>query len=241
MKTYNTLAVAKPIALLLLVAYAAPTASAARCGRGGCSGFDLLDNFRGGWDLDFHADMIGQIGRQFRCAQICANRNRLIRYSHLSNADVTVDSGAKDGDDVPCFQVAVTLPGVTMDNVKVQATGDILTISAERTRTKEQIPDMTEEARSCNCQDVAESYVGKKERFSRQLRLPQSAARDGLHAELSKDGELVVTIPKLQPETFNIEIKPGPDKPAIAPDADAKVVPDLTDGEIHVSDVPNEL
>jgi methyl-accepting chemotaxis protein len=93
------------------------------------------------------------------------------------------------------FHLEVDLPGVKKDNIKVDISGNTLTISGER-KTKNEV----------NEKDYYkfESSFGK---FQRSFSLPEDIDRENISAAM-EDGVLEVTLPKLKKEeSKKIEIK----------------------------------
>jgi len=83
------------------------------------------------------------------------------------------------------FLVRAELPAVKKEDVRVTIDGQMLTIEGERKQEKE---DKTEKYHR------VESFHGT---FSRSFSLPDNISTDGIRCE-SKDGVLVVHIPKVQ-------------------------------------------
>lgn len=93
------------------------------------------------------------------------------------------------------YHVEVDLPGVKKEDIKVDITGNTLTISGER-KTKEEVRE--KDYYKC------ESSYGK---FQRSFTLPESIDSENLTASC-RDGVLEVVIPKAtNPETKKIEVK----------------------------------
>lgn len=96
------------------------------------------------------------------------------------------------------FIVRADLPGMNKENVKVEITENVLTLSGERKEEKE---------------EKREGYY-RSERsygtFYRQIRLPEGAKTDTAKAEF-KDGVLEITMhaPKEEPQMRRLEIKQG--------------------------------
>lgn len=96
------------------------------------------------------------------------------------------------------FVVRADLPGLKKDNVKVELTDDVLTISGERKEEKE---------------EKREGYY-RSERsygsFYRQVPLPEGAKTDTATAEF-KDGvlEIAMQAPEREPRARRLEIKHG--------------------------------
>ncbi|HEY5883320.1 MAG TPA: Hsp20/alpha crystallin family protein [Pyrinomonadaceae bacterium] len=97
------------------------------------------------------------------------------------------------------FTVRADLPGMTKDDIKVEFSGDMLTISGERKEEKE---------------EKREGYY-RSERsygnFYRQLPLPEGAMTEKAEATF-KNGVLEVTMPapKAEPATRKLEVKDAP-------------------------------
>mmetsp|Transcript_17108 Transcript_17108/g.32528 ORF Transcript_17108/g.32528 Transcript_17108/m.32528 type:complete len:153 (-) Transcript_17108:110-568(-) len=145
-------------------------------------------------------------GRQYRCARVCADRNRDVRRSSIKNAEVQILSG----DMVPSpssHQIIVRLPGVDSSAVSAKIVGDILTIKASRTWTRDLIAEATKEHKKCDCKDIAEEVLGKTDEFVRQLRVPESVAKDKVSVEMRKEtDELVISLPDKEPETIEFAV-----------------------------------
>ena len=100
----------------------------------------------------------------------------------------------KNGD----FIVRADLPGLKKENVKVEITENVLTLSGERKEQKE---------------EKREGYY-RSERsygtFYRQIPLPEGTKTDTAKAEF-KDGVLEITMqaPQQEPQTRRLEIKQG--------------------------------
>lgn len=94
------------------------------------------------------------------------------------------------------FELSVQLPGVNKEDVKIELEGNLLSISGERKFNKEE---------SDKTWRKVESYYGA---FSRSFTLPDNVDKENIKAQ-SKDGILMITIPKKQPEVktnrINIE------------------------------------
>jgi HSP20 family protein len=96
------------------------------------------------------------------------------------------------------FIVRADLPGLRKENVKVEITDNVLTLSGERKEEKE---------------EKREGYY-RSERsygsFYRQIPLPEGAKTDTATAEF-KDGVLEITMqaPERQPRARRLEIKQG--------------------------------
>ena len=108
------------------------------------------------------------------------------------------------------FIVRADLPGMKKENIKVEITENILTLSGERKEEKE---------------EKREGYY-RSERsygsFYRQIPLPEGAKVDTANAEF-KDGVLEITLqaPERQPQARRLEIKQG-EEPVKARAAAAK-------------------
>lgn len=94
------------------------------------------------------------------------------------------------------FELSVQLPGVNKEDIKIELEGNLLSISGERKFNKEE---------SDKSWRKVESYYGA---FSRSFTLPDNVDKENIKAQ-SKDGILLITIPKKQPEVktnrINIE------------------------------------
>jgi HSP20 family protein len=88
------------------------------------------------------------------------------------------------------FVVRVDVPGIPKENVDVQLTGDVLTISGHREKLAEK---------------KGETYLWQEQqvgKFSRMLRLPLPVVGAKVEA-VHNDGVLTIRLPKLAPETAN--------------------------------------
>lgn len=108
------------------------------------------------------------------------------------------------------FIVRADLPGLKRDDVKVELTNDVLTISGERKEEKE---------------EKLEGYYRTERRygsFYRQVPLPEGAKIDTAKAEFN-DGVLrvLIQVPAREPQKRVLEIKEG-EEPAKAKVAAAK-------------------
>ncbi len=97
------------------------------------------------------------------------------------------------------FTVRADLPGMTKDDIKVEFSGDMLTISGERKEEKE---------------EKREGYYRSERRygnFYRQLPLPEGAMTEKAEATFT-NGVLEVTMPapKAEPATRKLEVKDAP-------------------------------
>lgn len=90
--------------------------------------------------------------------------------------------------------VEASLPGISEDDVSINITGDVLTISAERQQ------ESKKEGESWH---IREFQYG---RAARSIRLPQEVNAEHAEAEL-KDGILSIRIPVERPSRHKIEIK----------------------------------
>ncbi len=97
------------------------------------------------------------------------------------------------------FTVRADLPGMTKDDIKVEFTGDMLTISGERKAEKEEKRE--------GFYRSERSYGN----FYRQLPLPEGATTEKAQATF-KNGVVEVTMPapKAEPETRKLEVKDAP-------------------------------
>ena len=111
------------------------------------------------------------------------------------------------GDLVPppaSHEVIVRLPGVDASTVSVEIVGDVLTM----TWTRDLIADETEEHRKCGCKDIAKDVLGKTDEFVRQLRVPESIAKDRVSVEMRKEtDELAFALPDKEPETIELTVR----------------------------------
>jgi HSP20 family protein len=99
------------------------------------------------------------------------------------------------------LMVKAELPGLTKDDVKVELTGEALTISGERKEEKE---------------EQGEGFYRTERnygRFFRQIPLPEGVKTDKANAIL-RNGVLEVTVPvvKTESNTRKLEIKEAPEK-----------------------------
>lgn len=93
------------------------------------------------------------------------------------------------------YHVEVDLPGVKKEDIKLDLTGNTLTISGER-KSKEEVKE--KDYYKC------ESSYGK---FQRSFTLPEGIDKENINAS-TEDGVLEVVIPKIaQKESKKIEIK----------------------------------
>jgi HSP20 family protein len=94
------------------------------------------------------------------------------------------------------FMVRADLPGLTKDNVKVEVTDDLLTLSGKRKEEKEEKRE--------GFYHSERSYGS----FYRQIPLPQGAKTENAAATFH-NGVLEITIPapKVEPSTRKVEIK----------------------------------
>lgn len=93
------------------------------------------------------------------------------------------------------FQISAELPGIKKDDIKISLKNNVLTISGEKTQSKEE--------KDKNYHRT-ERIFGK---FERSFRLPEYASQENINAEF-KDGILHVSIPKLQESiSKQIEVK----------------------------------
>jgi HSP20 family protein len=95
------------------------------------------------------------------------------------------------------YLIKAELPEVQRDDVKITLDNDVITISGERKREKEEK----------NANEIrVESFYGT---FSRSFQLPDNVDAKAIRAE-SKDGVLRVHIPKTEaakPKAISIEVK----------------------------------
>ena len=95
------------------------------------------------------------------------------------------------------YMVKAELPGVKREDVKVTLEDGVLTIAGDRKLERE---DKTEKSHRI------ERFYGS---FSRSFGLPEHVDVKGIHAE-TKDGVLLVHVPKNKPETSkSVQIKGG--------------------------------
>lgn len=85
------------------------------------------------------------------------------------------------------FELSVQLPGVSKEDIKVELDGNVLTISGERKFNKEETDKTWRKV---------ESFYGA---FSRSFTLPDNVDKENIKAN-SKDGILLINIPKKAPE-----------------------------------------
>lgn len=97
------------------------------------------------------------------------------------------------------FIVRADLPGMTKDDIKVEFTGDMLTLSGERKEEKEEKRE--------GFYRSERSYGN----FYRQLPLPEGAITEKAEATF-RNGVLEVTmpVPKVEPVTRKLEVKDTP-------------------------------
>lgn len=97
------------------------------------------------------------------------------------------------------YKIAIELPGVAQDDIHLNATKDLLTVSGEKTETREDKGDTWY---------FSERQYGA---FRRSFRLPPDA--DGDKAEASiKDGVLTISVPRHSADSRQgkkIEVKSG--------------------------------
>eukprot|EP00469_Lotharella_globosa_P007129 CAMPEP_0167786690 /NCGR_PEP_ID=MMETSP0111_2-20121227/8960_1 /TAXON_ID=91324 /ORGANISM="Lotharella globosa, Strain CCCM811" /LENGTH=238 /DNA_ID=CAMNT_0007678155 /DNA_START=90 /DNA_END=806 /DNA_ORIENTATION=- len=178
---------------------------------------DAFPQLGGSHSAAYHRDVLDHFSRQYRCAHVCADRNRDIRRSSIANSKVHIQSDPTSSG-VASHQVSVPLPGVDAADIKVQIVGDVLSIKASRTWTRDLIPEPKEDHQKCNCKDIAEEVLGKKDEFSTQFRISNSMAKDKVTVELRKDtDELVVTVPEKEPETINLSVREIEAQPRVEP------------------------
>uniref|UniRef100_A0A7S2U0B5 SHSP domain-containing protein n=1 Tax=Lotharella oceanica TaxID=641309 RepID=A0A7S2U0B5_9EUKA len=177
------------------------------------------------WGFDapssaYHRDVVDHFSRQYRCAHVCADRNRDIRRSSIANSRVHIQSDPTSSG-VASHQVTIPLPGVDTADINVKIVGDVLSIKASRTWTRDLLPEPKEDHQNCNCKDIAEEVLGKKDEFSTQLRLTESMAKDKVAVELRKEtDELVVTVPEKEPKTINLSVREIEAKQQVEPPPD---------------------
>lgn len=93
------------------------------------------------------------------------------------------------------FMVRVDLPGLTKDDVKVEVTDDLLTLSGERKEEKEEKRE--------GFYRSERSYGS----FYRQIPLPEGAKTENATATFNKGVlEIMIPAPKLEPSTRKLEI-----------------------------------
>lgn len=97
--------------------------------------------------------------------------------------------------------VKADLPGLTKDDVKVEMTDELLTITGERKEEKEEKHE--------GFYRTERNYG----RFYRQIPLPEGVTTEKANA-IFRNGVLEITLPvaKLEPKTRKLEIKEGPEK-----------------------------
>jgi HSP20 family protein len=97
------------------------------------------------------------------------------------------------------FLATLELPGITKDDLKVEVTEEMLTVTGERKLEKE-----TKEENVFR----SERYYGK---FHRQIMLPKEAKVDQIKAEL-KNGVLAISIPvpNIQAKARTVPVVEGP-------------------------------
>ena len=101
--------------------------------------------------------------------------------------------------DDKAYRIAIELPGVSDEDIDLTVTKDLITVSGEKSETREEKGDTWY---------FSERQYGA---FRRSFRLPPDADADGAEAH-TKDGVLEVTIPK-KPQAANegrkITVKSG--------------------------------
>eukprot|EP00467_Chlorarachnion_reptans_P009376 CAMPEP_0114495438 /NCGR_PEP_ID=MMETSP0109-20121206/5213_1 /TAXON_ID=29199 /ORGANISM="Chlorarachnion reptans, Strain CCCM449" /LENGTH=246 /DNA_ID=CAMNT_0001672597 /DNA_START=150 /DNA_END=887 /DNA_ORIENTATION=+ len=177
------------------------------------SGFEMLtqgmDDFVLDWNSnsDYHRNVLEYFNRQYKCAHLCADRNRAIRESSIAKGHVEFIREPVNTNDVAHHTVKVQLPGVDPKDIKVDVVGDILSIEASRQWTKELLPEIDEESEKCNCEDLASTLLGKTDTLSRRLRLPSSVDKDKISVEWNKsETEMLISLPEKEPEVLSIKI-----------------------------------
>ena len=93
------------------------------------------------------------------------------------------------------YKIVADLPGMEKDNIKIMVEKDILTISGERSRGKNEKDNTI----------FSERFYGS---FSRSFRLPENVVTSGVSADY-KNGILEVSIPKKEetkPREIEIEV-----------------------------------
>ena len=85
------------------------------------------------------------------------------------------------------YTITVELPGVDADEIEISVSGDILTVSGEKTASREEKGETWY---------FSERQYGA---FSRSFRLPPDADTEGISAEM-KDGVLSLKVPKTAPD-----------------------------------------
>lgn len=93
-------------------------------------------------------------------------------------------------EDETSFLARLEIPGVSKDDLDVQVTGDLLTITGHREKFEEK---------------KGETYLWQEQRmgkFARTVRLPAPVATEKVEANY-KDGLLTIRMPKLTPATTN--------------------------------------
>jgi len=168
----------------------------------GCQLFDVFEALS-----EYQRDVLDHMSRQFRCARLCAERNRQVRKSSLSHADVSVMTETSSlGPRM--HQVSVKLPMVEPSDVTVKIVGDDLMIHAFRTWRTEMLPEMTEGHQKCGCVDIGADLIGTTDRLSTQLRIPSTCARERIDVEFRRESEeLVISLPEKEPATLTISVR----------------------------------
>lgn len=105
------------------------------------------------------------------------NRNRFVPSMDVAETDTA-------------FEVTLSLPGMNKKDINIKIENDVLTVSGERSWEHEE----KENGRTYH---RVESGHGK---FSRSLTLPNIVDNEDVEAKF-KDGELHITIPKLEEKT----------------------------------------
>ncbi|HLG88796.1 MAG TPA: Hsp20/alpha crystallin family protein [Alphaproteobacteria bacterium] len=100
-------------------------------------------------------------------------------------------------EDDKAYHIIADLPGMTESDVNVALSGDMLTISGEKTEEKEE-------------KDRSYHFAERRaDRFQRSFNLPPGIDRDRIEAKL-KNGVLALTLPKTaeaQQQQKKIEVK----------------------------------
>ena len=121
-------------------------------------------------------------------------------FRHLGSRIAEWLSPASDASsDDDAYRISVELPGVSESDIALTTEGGVLTVSGEKTATRE---------------DKGETWYFTERQygaFRRSFRLPGDADEDRIEAHM-KDGVLDITVPRKAPDTGGgrkIEVKKG--------------------------------
>mmetsp|Transcript_8782 Transcript_8782/g.17212 ORF Transcript_8782/g.17212 Transcript_8782/m.17212 type:complete len:248 (-) Transcript_8782:271-1014(-) len=171
----------------------------------GCQSSQLFDVFE--TFSEYQRDVVDHMSRQFKCAGLCAERNREVRRSSLVNTGVHVVTET-DQSGLSLHRISIDLPKVKPSDIVVKIVGDNLLIRASRTWSEDMLPEMTEKHKKCGCEDIAEGLLGQTDAFSTQLRIPSTVARNRIDVEFRRDtDELVISLPEKEPAILDISVR----------------------------------